>query len=97
MENNCASDLLEQPGLVWDSPEISWVKKELAEGEQIPRHAHPGCRIFLTVVRGDVKVTLGDGTVHRLTPGQCLTFRDTTIEAKACAPSAFFVTLLPDR
>lgn len=49
------------------------VRLQLAAGESVEPHTHPGRHVLFTVLDGEFDVTVGE-TAHRLTTHDCLRF-----------------------
>lgn len=83
------------PGKVFSEKEFTLVKKVLASGETIDKHNHPGFTVLVTIVKGQIKVTLNDEEDREFEPGKVLKFDgENYIAIEAIKPSEFFVTLI---
>ena len=88
-------DILQNIGVVFEDEKVILVKKSLKKGEEIPRHSHPGQRIFFTCVQGEIRVILNQEEEHIVKPGEVLTFMgDSSVEAVALEEAQAFVTLV---
>jgi len=69
------------------------VRLRLDEGESVPAHTHPGRRIVLYLVDGEIELALGEDT-HRVTAGDVARFDgDQEIEPRAIQDSTALIVL----
>lgn len=82
-------------GKIFNEDKFTVVKKSLAEGEKIEKHNHPNEIVLFIVVKGCLKIILGNNEEHTLEPGEILKFDgDNFICAEAPVDSEAFVTLI---
>lgn len=80
---------------VFAEPRPKTVRLELAAGEQVPEHTHPGRDVLLYVVSGRLYLSL-DGETHRLDPGDTVRFSgDRDVSPTAIDDTTALVVLAP--
>ncbi|MDO5725843.1 MAG: cupin domain-containing protein [Tissierellia bacterium] len=86
---------LKDLGVLVEENGFMLVKKAVSEGEEIPKHNHPGNNIFFTVVKGKIEITLNDEEKHMMEPGKVLNFNgENYIQGLAKEDTEIFIYLI---
>jgi len=95
-ELTALSTLSEAPHAeVFDRREPRTVRLQLAAGESVPPHTHPGTDIVLHLLSGELEVTL-DGETHHVEPGELVQFSgDREVSPHAVADSTAVIVFAP--
>jgi len=95
-EHTTLSELDETPHAeLFERHQPRTVRLELAAGESVPAHHHPGTDIVLHLVSGRLDVSL-DGETYELSGGELLQFSgDREVEPRAVEDSTAVIVFAP--
>lgn len=96
IEHTTLTELDETPHAeVFDRREPRTVRLELAAGETVPEHRHPGSNVVLHLLEGSIELALGDERFD-LAPGELVRFDgDQPVSPTAAEDSTAVVVFAP--
>ncbi|WP_159901543.1 cupin domain-containing protein [Salinirussus salinus] len=96
MELTALADLTETPHAeVFEHRDPRTVRLQLAEGESVPPHTHPGTDVVLHLLSGRLELSL-DGETHDVAAGELVRFSgDREVSPRAVEPATAVLVFAP--